>query len=99
MRAKEFTINVPINIKINGDGDPEVDVAGQDDEEELDQNPVMVPPGQQEIELQKAEQGKDSPYIDSLTSDDPDVGDEDDDCYVGDAADKETRHPMQNRLR
>ena len=24
MRAKEFTINVPINIKINGDGDPEI---------------------------------------------------------------------------
>jgi len=28
MRAREFTINVPINIKINGDGDPEIDVAG-----------------------------------------------------------------------
>lgn len=24
MRAREFTINVPINIKIDGDGDPEV---------------------------------------------------------------------------
>jgi hypothetical protein len=33
MRAKEFTINVPINIKINGDGDPEIDVAGNGLEE------------------------------------------------------------------
>jgi hypothetical protein len=50
MRAKEFTINVPINIKINGDGDPEIDVAGQDTEDdtvapdELDPNPVFSPP-------------------------------------------------------
>jgi hypothetical protein len=26
MRAKEFTINVPINIKINGDGNSGIDV-------------------------------------------------------------------------
>jgi hypothetical protein len=31
MRAREFTINVPITIKINGDNDPEID-AGQDTE-------------------------------------------------------------------
>lgn len=24
MRAREFTINIPINIKINGDGEPEI---------------------------------------------------------------------------
>lgn len=75
MRAKEFTINVPINIKINGDGDPEIDVAGQDDDE-VDQNPVMMSPLQQELELQKADQGKTSPYIDSMTAEDPDIGDE-----------------------
>jgi len=99
MRAKEFTINVPINIKINGDGDPEIDVAGQGDDEELEQNPVMVPPGQQEIELKKAELGKDSPYIDSMTDADPDVGDDDDDRYIGDAEGEETQHPMRNKLR
>ena len=30
MRAREFTINIPINIKINGDGEPEIDM-GQND--------------------------------------------------------------------
>lgn len=81
MRAQEFTINVPINIKINGDGDPEIDVGdnnGQSDQEELQQNPVMVPPLQQHIELAKADQGKESPVIDKLTADHT-VGDEADD--------------------
>ena len=70
MRAKEFTINVPINIKINGDGDPEIST-GQDDtdQSELDQNPIMVPPLQQQLELAKAGQGKNSPVIDKLTAD------------------------------
>jgi len=81
MRAKEFTINVPINIKINGDGDPEIDVAGQDDE--LDQSPVMMSPQQQELELRKAEQGKTSPYIDSMTDEDEDVGDDEDTQEIG----------------
>lgn len=75
MRAKEFTINVPINIKINGDGQPEIDVNGNDDSE-LDDNPVMMSPQQQELELMKAEQGKNSPYIDSMIDDDPCVGDD-----------------------
>ena len=78
MRAKEFTINIPINIKINGDGEPEVS-AGQDHEEpELQSNPIMVPPLQQHLELAKAAQGKESPVIDKLTSDDT-IGSEDDD--------------------
>lgn len=70
MRAKEFTINVPITIKINGDNDPEVDVSGQDDTQDLHQNPVMVPPLQQHLELAKADQGKESPVIDKITADD-----------------------------
>jgi hypothetical protein len=72
MRAKEFTINVPINIKINGDGDPEIDMPGQAEPEtpELHQNPVMVSPLQQELELAKAEQGKDTHVIDKITQDD-----------------------------
>lgn len=80
MRAREFTINVPINIKINGDGDPEIDVAGSDkkDPKELDDNPVMVPPLQQDIELKKAEQGKDSPVIQDLTQDEEEIDDEED---------------------
>ena len=80
MRAQEFTINVPINIKINGNGDPEIDVGNGDeesDQEQLHQNPVMVPPLQQHIELSKADQGKESPVIDKLTAPHT-VGDEPD---------------------
>jgi len=70
MRAKEFTINIPINIKINDDGDPVIDVQQDSGESEFDQNPVMVPPLQQHLELHKAELGKESPVIDKLTADD-----------------------------
>ena len=69
MRAKEFTINVPITITINGDEDPVVS-AGDQAEPELQQNPVMVPPLQQSLELAKAEQGKESPVIDKMTQGD-----------------------------
>ena len=58
MRAREFTINIPINIRINGDGEPEIDM-GQDapiDPSEPKQDPVMVPPLQQQIELQKQQE-------------------------------------------
>lgn len=81
MRAKEFTINVPITITINGDEDP---VIGQTATPQpvLQQNPVMVTPQQQELELKKAELGKSSPVIDKLTQNDaigtePEVGVED----------------------
>lgn len=69
MRAKEFTINVPITISINGDEDPVISTPTQpqDDDSELQQNPVMVSPQQQELELKKAEMGKASPVIDKLT--------------------------------
>jgi len=80
MRAREFVINVPITIKINGDGDPELDMGqGSKDQpadpSQLKQDPVMVPPLQQQIELQKAEAGKLSPVIADLTQDevDPDT--------------------------
>ena len=76
MKAREFTINVPINIKINGDGDPEMDVAGEQPEQEvhpgqdeLDPNPVMVPPLQQSIEMKKAALGKEGDVIDKITTD------------------------------
>jgi hypothetical protein len=72
MRAREFTINVPITITINGDEDPVVS-AGDQSEPELQQNPVMVAPLQQHLELAKADQGKESPVIDKITADD-DIG-------------------------
>ena len=37
------------------------------DAAEQDPHPVFVPPLQQEIEIQKADQGKDSPIIQKLT--------------------------------
>jgi hypothetical protein len=45
------------------------------DPKELDDDPVMVPPLQQDIELKKAEQGKDSPVIKDLTQDEIDPND------------------------
>jgi hypothetical protein len=71
MRAREFTINVPITISINGDEDPVISTPTQDQEpdQDLQQNPVMVSPQQQELELKKAELGKASPVIDKLTQD------------------------------
>lgn len=76
MRAREFTINVPITIKINGDDDPEINMPGTEEPkpvDELDPDPVMIPPLQQHIELAKADQGKDSPVIKDLTQDEVDI--------------------------
>ena len=72
MKAREFTINVPINIKINGDGDPEIDMpnAEQDPGQDcMDPNPIMVPPLQQNIELKKAALGKEGDVVDKITQD------------------------------
>lgn len=76
MRIDEITINIPIKIDLDGDK-PRVKVAGTDatDDKELDQNPVMIPPQQQELELAKAEQGKESPSIDKMLDND-DEGEE-----------------------
>jgi hypothetical protein len=74
MRAREFTINIPINIRINGDGQPEIDMGNNApiDPSKPKEDPVMVPPLQQQIELQKAEVGKNSPIIHDLTQDEVD---------------------------
>ena len=74
MRIDEITINIPITIDLDG-VKPRVNVAGQDasDDGELDQNPVMMNPLQQELELKKAELGKKSPVIDKMT-DNEDIG-------------------------
>ena len=79
MRIDEITINIPITIDLDGDK-PRVNVAGKSatgDEDELDQNPIMVSPLQQDVELKKAELGKNSPVIDKLLDDD-DTGDDED---------------------
>ena len=76
MRIDEITINIPITIDLDGDK-PRVNVAGKDaiDDSEPENNPVMVSPQQQALELKKAEQGKDSPVIDKILDDD-DEGEE-----------------------
>ena len=79
MRAREFVMNVPITIKINGDGDPEVDMTNNKtakDPNELDPDPTMVPPLQQSIELQKEKSGKNSSVIADLTQDEIETDDE-----------------------
>lgn len=67
MRAREFTINIPINIKINSDGTVDMGQEDEKDPQELEDNPVMVSPLQQDLELKKASVGKTSPVIKQLT--------------------------------
>ena len=67
MRAREFTINIPINIKINSDGTVDMGQEDEKDPQELEDNPVMVSPLQQDLELKKASVGKTSPVIQQLT--------------------------------
>lgn len=70
MRAKEFVVNVnvPINIKLNSDGSIDVDsIDDVKDPSELEDNPIMVSPLQQDIELKKAAIGKKSNVIHQLT--------------------------------
>ena len=76
MRIDEITINIPITIDLDG-AKPRVSVAGKPatDDDDFDQNPVMIAPQQQELELKKAEQGKQSPVIDKMLDND-DEGDE-----------------------
>ena len=66
----EITINIPITIDLDS-AMPRVNVAGKPaaDDKELDQNPMMINPLQQELELKKAALGKSSPVIDKLTAD------------------------------
>lgn len=68
MRAKEFVINVPITVSINGDDDVQVSAPNSDQHTD-DTEHAMVPPLQQTIELQKAAGGKHSEVIDDLTAD------------------------------
>ncbi len=96
MRAKEFivNVNVPIRIKLAGNGQPDIDMPGYQskaaprsvdmpkpepeikDPQELETNPVFIPPLQQQIEIQKALAGKQSPVIQDLLQhdDEPEEG-------------------------
>ena len=74
MRAVDFLVErdikveIPIKITIPQDGgDPKISVADQDTEtDDSASDKVMVSPLQQEIEMAKAAQGKESPVIDKL---------------------------------
>ncbi len=68
MRAAEF-MRALADIIDKLDGEPAKNDAPPKDPEEKDPNPVMVPPLQQEVELAKAEAGKESPIINKLTQD------------------------------
>jgi hypothetical protein len=68
MRAAEF-MRALADIIDKLDGDESKAEAPAKDPSELDPNPVFVPPLQHELELKKAEQGKESPIIDKLTQD------------------------------
>lgn len=68
MRAREFVINVPITIKINGDSDPEVAMNQGQDEPELDS---MVPPLQQKMELLKRNSGLSNVFDEQADEDEP----------------------------
>lgn len=70
MRAKEFTINIPISITMNSDGSFGIEQKEDDDSIDTGQSPSFVPPLQQHIELSKAKSGKHSQVIDDLTQDD-----------------------------
>ena len=83
MRAHDFLtersikVDIPINITIPQDGsDPKVSVADKSSDDESEAQKVMVSPLQQEIEMAKASQGKESPVIDELTDDDEEVGED-----------------------
>lgn len=72
MRAREFTINVPINIKINDDN---VEIETDDVEDDCEQVGDFVPPLQQKLELAKASLGKNSKVIHDLLADDETIDD------------------------
>ena len=77
MRAKEIlsedsgktvTINIPITITIpSGSGDPVVSAAQNDGD--LPEYPVFVPPLQQELELAKHKSGKRSTVLNQILDD------------------------------
>lgn len=74
MRAAEF-MRALADIIDKLDGGSENDLPPKDPEEK-DPNPIMVPPLQQDLELNKAQQGKESPIIQKLTQSETDMPDQ-----------------------
>jgi hypothetical protein len=68
MRAAEF-MRALADIIDKLDGDSSDNDAPPKDPSELEPNPIMVPPLQHELELKKADAGKESPIINKLTQD------------------------------
>ena len=68
MRAAEF-MRALADIIEKLDGDSSDKNAPPKDPSELEPNPIMVPPLQHELELKKADAGKESPIINKLTQD------------------------------
>jgi len=68
MRAAEFMRALADIIEKLDGADAEKSQSADDSKLQL--NPIMVPPLQQELELSKADQGKESPVIDKITADD-----------------------------
>jgi hypothetical protein len=68
MRAAEF-MRALADIIDKLDGNSSENEAPPKDPEKKDDNPVMVPPLQQQIEFDKADAGKSSPIINKLTQD------------------------------
>lgn len=74
MKAREFVINVPINIKIDGDGSPNLDMPNTKPADQVpDEEKVTMSPLDQELEMRKAEMGKQSKYVDQILSEPDDV--------------------------
>lgn len=77
MRAQEFlteeqpvTINIPITITIpSGGGMPQISTIAAPPGKDLPEEPVMVPPLQQHLELAKQQGGKSSRIINQILSD------------------------------
>lgn len=67
MRAAEF-MRALADIIDKLDGESSNGTSAKNPKEK-DDNPVMIPPLQQQVELDKAEAGKDSPIIQKLTQD------------------------------
>ena len=74
MKAREFVINVPINIKIDGDGTPNLDMPNTKPADQVpDEEKVTMSPLDQELEMRKAEMGKQSKYVDQILSEPDDL--------------------------
>lgn len=77
MKINEITIDIPIKIKLDGNTH-DINIGNgstTSTNQSADKNSVMLGPLQQELELKKSMQGKESPVIDSIL-DDEDIGDD-----------------------